>query len=150
MLKSWISKKSCLIIFYEYKKTKWDCIVIIKKFQFYEYSFFQYISNVILMLFSISQVEEQLSAIQQRNSMYFADWIPNNLKTAVCDIPNRGIPMSVTFMGNTTSIQEVFRRVADQYNAMFQRKAFLHWYTGEGMDEDEFSKAEGIFQYKRI
>ena len=51
--------------------------------------------------------------------------------------------MSVTFMGNTTSIQEVFRRIADQYNAMFQRKAFLHWYTGEGMDEDEFSKAEG-------
>ena len=75
--------------------------------------------------------------------MYFADWIPNNLKTAVCDIPNRGIPMSVTFIGNTTSVQEVFRRVADQYNAMFQRKAFLHWYTGEGMDEDEFSKAEG-------
>lgn len=89
------------------------------------------------------QVEEQLSAIQQRNSMYFADWIPNNLKTAVCDIPNRGIPMSVTFMGNTTSVQEVFRRVADQYNAMFQRKAFLHWYTGEGMEEEEFSKAEG-------
>lgn len=52
--------------------------------------------------------------------------------------------MSVTFIGNTTSVQEVFRRVADQYNAMFQRKAFLHWYTGEGMDEDEFSKAEGI------
>lgn len=26
---------------------------------------------------------------------------------------------------------------------MFQRKAFLHWYTGEGMEEDEFSKAEG-------
>lgn len=75
--------------------------------------------------------------------MYFADWIPNNLKTAVCDIPNRGIPMSVTFIGNTTSVQEVFRRVADQYNAMFQRKAFLHWYTGEGMEEDEFSKAEG-------
>ena len=74
--------------------------------------------------------------------MYFADWIPNNLKTAICDIPNRGIPMSVTFMGNTTSVQEVFRRVADQYNAMFQRKAFLHWYTGEGMDEMEFTEAE--------
>ncbi|XP_065202411.1 tubulin beta-1 chain-like [Planococcus citri] len=92
---------------------------------------------------STKEVEEQLSAIQQRNSMYFADWIPNNVKTAVCDIPNRGIPMSVTFIGNTTSVQEMFRRIADQYNAMFQRKAFLHWYTGEGMEEDEFSKAEG-------
>ena len=26
--------------------------------------------------------------------------------------------------------------------AMFRRKAFLHWYTGEGMDEMEFTEAE--------
>ena len=25
---------------------------------------------------------------------------------------------------------------------MFKRKAFLHWYTGEGMDELEFTEAE--------
>jgi tubulin beta len=25
---------------------------------------------------------------------------------------------------------------------MFRRKAFLHWYTGEGMDEMEFHEAE--------
>ncbi len=25
---------------------------------------------------------------------------------------------------------------------MFSRKAFLHWYTGEGMDEMEFTEAE--------
>ena len=25
---------------------------------------------------------------------------------------------------------------------MFHRKAFLHWYTGEGMDEMEFVEAE--------
>jgi tubulin beta len=27
-------------------------------------------------------------------------------------------------------------------SAMFRRKAFLHWYTGEGMDEAEFTEAE--------
>jgi len=27
-------------------------------------------------------------------------------------------------------------------SAMFRRKAFLHWYTGEGMDEMEFTEAE--------
>lgn len=26
--------------------------------------------------------------------------------------------------------------------AMFRRRAFLHWYTGEGMDEMEFTEAE--------
>lgn len=25
---------------------------------------------------------------------------------------------------------------------MFRRKAFLHWYTGEGMDETEFTECE--------
>ena len=31
--------------------------------------------------------------------------IPNNIKTAVCDIPPRGLKMSATFIGNSTAIQ---------------------------------------------
>ena len=33
-------------------------------------------------------------------------------------------------------------RKAEGFTAMFRRKAFLHWYTGEGMDEMEFTEAE--------
>lgn len=33
-----------------------------------------------------------------------------------------------------------------QFSAMFRRKAFLHWYTGEGMDEMEFTEAESNMQ----
>lgn len=29
-----------------------------------------------------------------------------------------------------------------RFAAMFRRRAFLHWYTGEGMDEMEFTEAE--------
>jgi hypothetical protein len=36
----------------------------------------------------------------------------------------------------------MFKRVGKQFTAMFRRKAFLHWYTGEGMDEMEFTEAE--------
>merc|ERR1719213_969266 len=36
----------------------------------------------------------------------------------------------------------MFKRVAEQFTGMFRRKAFLHWYTGEGMDEMEFTEAE--------
>ena len=67
--------------------------------------------------------------------------LSNNL-AAVCDIPPKGLKMSVTFIGNSTSIQELFKRISDQFTAMFRRKAFLHWYTGEGMDEMEFTEAE--------
>ena len=68
--------------------------------------------------------------------------IPNNVKTAVCDIAPRGLKMSGTFIGNSTAIQELFKRISEQFTAMFRRKAFLHWYTGEGMDEMEFTEAE--------
>ena len=109
------------------------------------------------------------------------EWIPNNVQTAHCEIPPRGLKMvrffalvprtadrflaqSVTFIGNvrtlflcttsfaddfapqSTAIQELFSRVATQFSAMFRRKAFLHWYTGEGMDEMEFTEAESNMQ----
>ena len=79
---------------------------------------------------------------QNKNSSYFVEWIPNNVKTAVCNIPPKGLKISGTFIGNSTSIQELFTRVSDQFSAMFRRKAFLHWYTSEGMDEMEFTEAE--------
>lgn len=50
--------------------------------------------------------------------------------------------MSATFLGNTTAIQELFKRISEQFTSMFRRKAFLHWFTGEGMDEMEFTEAE--------
>ncbi|GJQ86963.1 hypothetical protein Trydic_g5177 [Trypoxylus dichotomus] len=91
---------------------------------------------------SMKEVDEQMLAVQNKNSSYFVEWIPNNVKTAVCDIPPVGLKMSSTFIGNTTAIQELFKRISEQFAAMFRRKAFLHWYTGEGMDEMEFTEAE--------
>ena len=107
----------------------------------------------------MKEVDEQMLAVQNKNSSYFVEWIPNNVKVminwiseshkresfdevAVCDVPPRGLPMAATFIGNSTAIQEIFKRIAEQFTAMFRRKAFLHWYTGEGMDEMEFTEAE--------
>ena len=90
---------------------------------------------------SMKEVDEQMAGIQDKNTEYFVEWIPNNIKTAVCDIPPRGLKLSGTFISNSTSIQALFNRILDQFTAMFRRKAFLHWYTGEGMDELEFSEA---------
>uniref|UniRef100_A0A452ZEH1 Tubulin beta chain n=1 Tax=Aegilops tauschii subsp. strangulata TaxID=200361 RepID=A0A452ZEH1_AEGTS len=91
---------------------------------------------------STKEVDEQMINVQNKNSSYFVEWIPNNVKSSVCDIAPRGLSMASTFIGNSTSIQEMFRRVSEQFTAMFRRKAFLHWYTGEGMDEMEFTEAE--------
>jgi len=87
------------------------------------------------------EVEDQMMSIKSKNSSSFVEWIPNNIKTSVCDIPPQGLKMAATFIGNSTSIQVLFRRIDDQFSVMFKRKAFLHWYTGEGMDEMEFTEA---------
>ncbi|RVD92759.1 alpha-beta tubulin [Tubulinosema ratisbonensis] len=91
---------------------------------------------------SMKDVDEQMLGVQTKNNKNFVEWIPNNVKTAVCDIPPSGLEMSATFIGNSTSIQDLFKRISDQFSVMFRRKAFLHWYTGEGMDEMEFAEAE--------
>jgi len=91
---------------------------------------------------SMKQIDDQMLNIQAKQAGYFVEWIPNNIKTSACDIAPDGLKMAATFIGNSTSIQEMFKRVSDQFTLMFRRKAFLHWYTGEGMDEMEFTEAE--------
>jgi tubulin beta len=91
---------------------------------------------------STKDVDDQMMQIQSKLSPFFVEWIPNNMKSSVCDIPPTFTPISATFIGNSTAIQGLFKRVSEQFGAMFRRKAFLHWYTGEGMDEMEFTEAE--------
>jgi len=83
-----------------------------------------------------------MMSINSKNSSNFVEWIPNNIKTSFCDVAPKGLKIASTFIGNSTSIQSMFSRIGDQFKLMFRRKAFLHAYTGEGMDEMEFTEAE--------
>ncbi|KAK4699795.1 hypothetical protein P7C70_g6463, partial [Phenoliferia sp. Uapishka_3] len=92
---------------------------------------------------SSRDVEEAMVGVQTKNQDFFVEWIPQAVQSSICNVPPAGGPkMSGTFVGNTTAIQTLFTRTHDQFAAMFRRKAFLHWYTGEGMDEMEFTEAE--------
>lgn len=91
---------------------------------------------------STKEVEDQAALIQNKNSANFVEWIPNNIKTAICDIAPKGLKIAGTLIGNNTAMQEIFKRLDEQFTSMFRRKAFLHWYTNEGMDEMEFTEAQ--------
>lgn len=91
---------------------------------------------------STHDVEEQLFRIRERNPDSFVPWIPNNMQLAVCDVPPTGMELSGTLIGNSTSIMDLFKRVNNQFTAMYRKKAFLHQYTEEGMEESEFNEAE--------
>jgi len=91
---------------------------------------------------SSREAEYTVLQLQQKNSHLFVDWIPDNVSVTLCSVPPVGRKQSGTCLANTTAIQELFTRSLSQFTAMYKRQAFMHWYTGEGMDTLEFSEAE--------
>ena len=90
---------------------------------------------------SMKDVDDQMFLMQKKNSAYFVEWIPNNVKIAVCSVPPKGLKMSSTFIANSTAIKSLFERLLEQFDKMYKRRAYLHFYTGEGMDDMEFTEA---------
>merc|ERR1712066_225982 len=88
------------------------------------------------------EVDEQMIVTLNRNAAYFAEWIPHNIKQSICNVGPLDSDTGCSIIGNNTAILEIFQRIEDQFQPMFAKKAFLHWYTGEGMDEMEFTEAE--------
>jgi len=89
-----------------------------------------------------SEIDEQIKNIQEKYSESFVEWIPNNVKSGIVTVPPIGLKMSCTFVANTTALSGLFIQIAKQFHQLYKRKAFLHWYKGEGMDEIEFQEAE--------
>merc|ERR1711948_254282 len=88
------------------------------------------------------EIDDEVAKIQQKMADDFVSWIPNNIKSSVITVPPEGSDISGTFVANTTAIKGVFQRISAQFAKMYNRKAFLHWYKGEGMDEMEFQEAD--------
>ena len=44
-------------------------------------------------------------------------------------------------ISNSTAIAEVFSRIDHKFDLMYSKRAFVHHYVGEGMEEGEFSEA---------
>jgi len=91
---------------------------------------------------STKVVDETTEKLNTKHTDDFVEWIPSNLKTQVITTPPQTSDQSVTFVANTTALKGIFQRLATQFGAMYRRKAFLHWYKGEGMDEMEFQEAD--------
>jgi len=89
-----------------------------------------------------SEVDDEMAKVSQKMADDFVTWIPNNIKTSIISVAPEGSDISGTFVANTTAIKGVFQRISAQFAKMYRRKAFLHWYKGEGMDEMEFQEAD--------
>nr|GMD18003.1 tubulin alpha-3 chain [Ipomoea batatas] len=51
------------------------------------------------------------------------------------------VQRAVCMISNNTAVAEVFSRIDHKFDLMYSKRAFVHWYVGEGMEEGEFSEA---------
>ena len=48
---------------------------------------------------------------------------------------------AVCMNSNSTAIAEVFSRLDHKFDLMYTKRAFVHWFVEEGMEEGEFQEA---------
>eukprot|EP00397_Hematodinium_sp_SG-2012_P026784 GEMP01028101.1.p1 GENE.GEMP01028101.1~~GEMP01028101.1.p1 ORF type:complete len:443 (+),score=94.34 GEMP01028101.1:126-1454(+) len=91
---------------------------------------------------SSSEVEGEIFDMRSHKSDNFVEWLPNNFKLSLCDVPQQGFTNSATMIGNTTAVKQLITRTSRRFSSLWRRKAYFQWYLSEGMDEQEFTEAE--------
>jgi len=94
-------------------------------------------------------VTQAVGVMKTKSNVQFVDWSPCGFKCGINAQPPTAVPngimaavqRAVCMISNSTAIADVFSRINQKFDLMYAKRAFVHWYVGEGMEEGEFSEA---------
>ncbi|XP_041370356.1 uncharacterized protein LOC121384161 [Gigantopelta aegis] len=94
-------------------------------------------------------INKVIRRIKQNRNVQFVDWCPTGFKIGINyqkpKVVPRGdlgqVPRALCMLCNTTAIVEAWSRLNHKFDLMYAKRSFVHWYVGEGMDEQEFTEA---------
>jgi tubulin alpha len=88
-------------------------------------------------------ISAAIGSLKCRRTVNFVDWCPTGLKVGIDYQQSIYIPRSdlartmrsCSMLSNTSSVKEVFARIDHKFDLMHAKRAFVHWYTNEGMED---------------
>ncbi|XP_071957039.1 tubulin alpha-1B chain-like [Antedon mediterranea] len=96
-----------------------------------------------------TDVNIAVSNLRHNKNIQFVDWCPTGFKVSInhqtpTNFPNDDqakMQRAVCMISNNTAISESWARLDHKFDLMYAKRAFIHWYVGEGMEEGEFTDA---------
>ncbi|KAI8057798.1 putative alpha-tubulin [Syncephalis plumigaleata] len=96
-----------------------------------------------------AEANRAVNKVRNQRTIQFVDWCATGFKIGInhqvpAVVPNSDVApvkRAVSLLANTTAIADAWKRIDRKFDLMYAKRAFVHWFVGEGMEEGEFSEA---------